>query len=51
MRQTRVVRLLGIRRIAAQNNLLDAKAFGGAENRTNVVGRADIMGDKNDFWH
>lgn len=51
MRQARVVGYVGVRRIATENKLLHTKSFAGTKNRSHVVGRADVMGDDDDFGH
>ena len=45
MRQSDVALVARVWRIATQDESVDAKALAGSENRANVVGGADIVGD------
>lgn len=40
-----------VRCVAAKNNFLDAKALGGAKNRTYIMSAADIVSYEDNFFH
>ena len=51
MRQTHIFCNAGVGRVSGEDNFRNAKAFGGTKDSSNVMSRANIMGDDDNFWH
>lgn len=51
MGQPRVINYLGVRAVATEDYLLDAKPLAGAKNTSHVVSTANIVSNNDNFWH